>query len=84
MKNLGHARKTTTLSRLLPGRCGIVKSLESEGPDRRRLLDLGLVPGTVVEAIRKSPAGDPVAYQIRGAVIALRREQGDKIFLLPL
>ena len=84
MKNLGCAKKITTLSQLLPGRRGIVKSLEAEGPDRRRLLDLGLVPGTVVEAIRKSPAGDPVAYQIRGAVIALRREQGNRIYLLLL
>ena len=46
---------------------------------RNRLLDLGLVPSTVVEAIRKSPAGDPVAYKIRGAVIALRSEESRHI-----
>jgi len=46
-----------------------------QGPQRRRLLDLGLVPGTRVEAELTSPGGDPVAYRIRGALIALRREQ---------
>ncbi|MDH3223527.1 MAG: FeoA domain-containing protein [Gemmatimonadota bacterium] len=46
-----------------------------QGPARRRLLDLGLVPGTVVTARMRSAAGDPVAYEIRGALIALRREQ---------
>jgi len=49
------------------------------GNTRRRLLDLGLVPGTVVEAIRRSPMGDPTAYWIRGAVVALRKEDGDVI-----
>jgi DtxR family Mn-dependent transcriptional regulator len=48
-------------------------------PERRRMLDLGLVPGTVVGAEIESPAGDPTGYRIRGAVIALRREQADQI-----
>ena len=43
--------------------------------ERRRLLDLGLVPGTLVTAVLRSPSGDPVAYDVRGALIALRREQ---------
>ncbi|MBT8397262.1 MAG: DtxR family transcriptional regulator [Gemmatimonadetes bacterium] len=46
-----------------------------QGPQRRRLLDLGLVPGTLVEAELDSAGGDPVAYRIRGALIALRRDQ---------
>ncbi len=44
------------------------------GMIRRRLLDLGMIPGTRVECLQKSPAGDPAAYLIRGAVIALRCE----------
>lgn len=47
--------------------------------ERRRMLDLGLVPGTAVAAEIRSPAGDPTGYRIRGAVIALRREQADQI-----
>jgi len=49
-----------------------VCSLTSTGCDRRRMLDLGLVQGTMVEALQKSPSGNPIAYFIRGAVIALR------------
>ena len=48
---------------------------------RGRLLDLGFVPGTVVEPIRRSPLGDPTAYRIRGTVIALRSEEGNKILV---
>ncbi|QOX65003.1 ferrous iron transport protein A [Anoxybacterium hadale] len=51
-----------------------VKLLRSEMETRRRLLDLGLVSDTEVEALQKSPSGDPTAYQIRGTVIALRSE----------
>ncbi len=49
------------------------------GIERRRLLDLGMVPGTVVQAELKSPGGDPTGYRIRGAVIAIRKEQADFI-----
>jgi DtxR family Mn-dependent transcriptional regulator len=52
---------------------GIHPSLQ--GPQRRRLLDLGLVPGTAVEAELESAAGDPVAFRIRGALVALRKDQ---------
>ncbi len=49
------------------------------GMERRRLLDLGLVAGTVVEARMASPSGDPVAYRVRGALVALRRSQAARI-----
>lgn len=52
---------------------GIHPSLQ--GPQRRRLLDLGLVPGTWVEGELESAGGDPVAFRVRGALIALRKDQ---------
>lgn len=67
------------LTRLPMGRAAEVISIGTEGLTRNRLLDLGLVPSTIVEAIRESPAGDPVAYRIRGAVIALRSEESRQI-----
>ncbi|TCL71629.1 ferrous iron transport protein A [Hydrogenispora ethanolica] len=67
------------LNRLPIGRTAEVVSVRTEGTTRNRLLDLGLVPSTIVEAIRKSPAGDPVAYRIRGAIIALRAEESRQI-----
>jgi Fe2+ transport system protein FeoA len=55
------------------------------GPERRRLMDLGVLPGTLVEAEISSPMGDPVAYRIRDALIALRSEQARciQVELLP-
>jgi DtxR family transcriptional regulator, Mn-dependent transcriptional regulator len=50
-----------------------------QGPQRRRLLDLGVVPGTRIVPELVSVSGDPVAYRIRGAVIALRRQQAEWI-----
>jgi ferrous iron transport protein A len=61
------------------GRRAEVVNVGSEGLTRNRLLDLGLVPSTIVEAIRRSPVGEPVAYKIRGAVIALRSEESRQI-----
>ena len=63
------------------GRKAFVDRLLSDGNERRRMLDLGIVPNTLVEALYKSPAGDPVAYQVRGAVIAIRSEDAKKILI---
>lgn len=63
------------------GKSAIVNSIRAEGITRRRMLDLGLVPGTKVEALRVSPSGDPRAYKIRGAVIAFREEESTKILV---
>ena len=63
-----------TLADLTVGSIGQVVSVELSGLLRRRILDLGLVPGTPVQCIRKSPAGNPVAYLIRGTLIALRSD----------
>lgn len=59
---------------------GIGKALR--GQQRRRLMDLGIVPGTKIEAELQSLTGDPVAYKVRGTTVALRKQQTDKIFLV--
>ena len=74
-------KKTLSLNDLEIGKTGNVVLLKSEGNERRRLLDLGLVNDTKVEALYKSPTGDPTAYYIRGAVIALRSEDAKKIII---
>jgi DtxR family Mn-dependent transcriptional regulator len=51
------------------------------GPQRRRLMDLGIVPGTVISMAMTSAGGDPKAYNIRGAMIALREDQADFIHI---
>ncbi|MCR4432108.1 MAG: ferrous iron transport protein A [Tepidanaerobacteraceae bacterium] len=69
------------LNNLPIGSFGKVRKLTACGNIRRRMMDLGLVCDTKVKALRKSPAGDPVAYEIRGAVIALRSEEASKILV---
>lgn len=56
----------------------VVKIL-AHGSLRRRFLDLGIIEGTNIEVLYRGALGDPVAYFIRGAVIALRSEDGDMI-----
>lgn len=70
-----------TLGCLEPGEKARVAGLLTRGVARRRLLDLGLVPGTVVRALRRSPLGDPTAYEVRGTVLALRREDADQVLV---
>ena len=69
------------LASLSPGQSGkVVSILPTMRPrERRRMLDLGLIPGTEVSAELRSASGDPTGYRIRGAVIALRLEQAEQI-----
>jgi DtxR family Mn-dependent transcriptional regulator len=76
----------TRLSALKHGERAAVVGLSAavRGPERNRLLDLGVVPGSVVEIDMTSPSGNPVAYVIRGASIALRKEQSERILVRKL
>lgn len=65
--------KTITIDKLSPGDSAVVDHVRTS-PLSKRLRDLGLVSGTTVSCLYRAPFGDPVAYGIRGAVIALRRE----------
>jgi ferrous iron transport protein A len=56
-----------------------ITSLNLDGVMRRRLLDLGFVAGAIVEVIRKSPLGDPIAFRVSQTTIALRKEESSKI-----
>lgn len=73
--------QTFRLSDLGIGRCGVVQALYSTGAIRRRLLEIGLVKHTRVECLGRSPGGDPAAYLIRGAVIAIRDEDSRNVIV---
>lgn len=70
-----------TLKELNPGEIAVIVRLDIDGVMRRRLLDLGFVKGTPVTCIRRSPLGDPVAFQVRNTVIALRESESTKIIV---
>ena len=70
------------LNDLKRGQKGIISRLTVCDDMRRRLQDMGLIEGTVVECVGKSPLGDPTAFLIRGAVIALRNEDSVRVLIL--
>ncbi|GIK56386.1 MAG: hypothetical protein HND44_06805 [Chloroflexi bacterium] len=72
------------LTALKPGETGEVIAISPacRGAERRRFMDLGILRGAKITAGFRSPGGDPVAYQIRGATIALRREQAAFISII--
>lgn len=72
-------RPELPLDKLPMGKTGIVAALLPEAAARRRLMDLGIVDGTEIRPLYKSASGDPAAYLIRGAVIALRADTAGKI-----
>ncbi len=77
------SEKKRRLSGLPLGETAQVQSIDRacRGAERRRFMDLGILPGTRITAEMRSPGNDPTAYRIRGALIALRREQADRIVI---
>lgn len=75
--------KYELLSALEPGEQAIIKRISPafRGQQRRRLMDMGIVPGTHIQAAFRSASGDPVAYRILGATLAIRKGQADFIFV---
>ncbi|MCI0497097.1 MAG: ferrous iron transport protein A [Thermoplasmata archaeon] len=64
----------TTLDSVEPGNIVVVLSLEGRSPGRRRLLDMGILPGEEIEVIRRAPLGDPVVYRVKGYNLMMRAE----------
>ncbi len=71
------------MDRLSQGQTATVLSLSAQGSMRRRLQDMGLIEGTKVECVGVSPLGDPAAYLIRGALVALRSRDAADILVRP-
>jgi len=79
-------QKHQTLNSLQQGETGEVIGISKacRGQQRRRLMDLGVVPGSKITSEMKSISGDPIAFNIRGATIALRKQQAEQIFIKSL
>ncbi len=69
------------LSELLPGEYATVLQNVSRGEHKRRLEDLGLTKGCSVSCVFSASAGDPVAYRVRGTLLALRKKDAGKIWV---
>ncbi|CUH94707.1 hypothetical protein P22_0773 [Propionispora sp. 2/2-37] len=75
--------KSTSLADLVVGATCKISSVELKGLLRRRVMDLGMVPGTPVQCIRKSPSGDPIAFGVRNTTVALRSDDASMIKVYP-
>ncbi|KGP75271.1 FeoA family protein [Desulfosporosinus sp. Tol-M] len=78
------AERIDLLADLSPGSVCQIVSLELSGLLRRRILDLGIVPGTLIHCIRRGPSGDPTAYLVRETLVALRSEDAAQILVRKL
>jgi len=72
-------QKITYLNKLPINTLGKIKKLEAPLNIKRRLLDLGLIEGTTIVPVFKSPFGDPTAFYVRDSLIALRKDDINKI-----
>lgn len=68
------------LSEFKTGEFVQIEKIQLEGTMKRRLLDLGFIPGATIKVLQCSPLGDPVAYQVSNTTIALRKEESSLIF----
>ncbi len=66
---------TKLLSDFVVGESGKIISVNGEGKIRRRLFDMGLTPGAVVEMRKKAPLGDPIEVNLRGYELTLRKSE---------
>ena len=68
-----------TLRELHPGQKAKVERIKGRGETTKRLVDMGLTPGAVVEMGRVAPLGDPIEIKVRGYHLSLRKEEAEKV-----
>jgi len=68
-----------TLRDLRPGEIGNVVGIGEKGPMRRRIMDMGVTPGTSIKVIKVAPLGDPIEINVRGYELSLRKDEARQI-----
>lgn len=76
------SEKSRTLADLSIGQSGYVRIVNGDGCRRRRIIDMGITPGTEIKIIKAAPMGDPIEIAMRGYSLSLRREDAQRIELL--
>ena len=72
-----------TLDKLPIGKRAVITSVGGEGNLRNHLLDMGIIPKTVVSVRKTAPLGDPIEISVRGYTMTLRKDDASKIEVLP-
>jgi len=71
------------LADCIPGKKAKVAELLIHPAYKKRFLDLGMLPGTVVQVVRKVPFGGPIIIRVRGYQIGIRASEAKKILIEP-
>ena len=71
----------TSLTNLLPGARARLVQVGGERSFRRRLMELGFLPGTLIRLIRRVDVGDLVELEVRGCHVSLRRAEADQLWI---
>jgi len=74
-------KETRCLSALKPKDRAKVKQISGKGNLKRKLLDMGIIPGVVLEVVKLAPLGDPIEIKIRGYNLLLRKEEASQVFV---
>jgi len=72
-----------TLKLIEPGQRAVVRKLHGRGKIRRRLMDMGIIPGTEIEVQKSAPLGDPIEIKFKGYNLSLRLTEADIIEVDP-
>lgn len=75
-------KRTIPLTELGLNITGIIREVNCEASVKRRLFDLGLIPNTEITPIFSSLAGDPIAYEVRNIILAIRKQDAEKIMVV--
>jgi len=67
------------LSQLVAGESAVIREMPSAGPAYLRLREMGMLPGTRIQLVRKAPLGDPIEITVRGYNLSLRNKEAAAI-----
>lgn len=68
-----------SLADLEIGDIAVIESVRLENPLLKRVYDLGFLPDVSVKCVQKAPAGSPIAFAIKSSVVALRKNDANRI-----
>ncbi|MBL8119349.1 MAG: ferrous iron transport protein A [Anaerolineae bacterium] len=68
-----------TLDQLQAGQAAVIRHINGQGQIRRRLMDMGLTKGAVIEMIKSAPMGDPIEYRLRAYHLSLRKSEASVV-----
>jgi len=75
----GEGKMTVALRELKPGQKGKIVGIKGRGETNKRIVDMGVTPGTLIEVERVAPLGDPIDVKVKGYHLSLRKEEAGNI-----